>query len=132
MSGECVKSTVYTVDSISPAFDPESLEIVSEHLDHYSLWTESKWKMSLVRVFVVSSPLQQTITLISGIVLFVVSFIIVYVVNRNFDRFFDTGCPVGDSARITDEEVATEQWIQADTVPDVEFSSNIPANQVIS
>ena len=73
MIGECVRSSVYTIDSISPSFNSDTLDIIHENLNKFALWTESQWKVSSVRLFVVSSPIQQIITLVSGIGIFLFS-----------------------------------------------------------
>lgn len=89
MIGECVRSSVYTIDSISPSFNSDTLDIIHENLNKFALWTESQWKVSSVRLFVVSSPIQQIITLVSGIGIFLFSCILVFFLSKKADYLFD-------------------------------------------
>lgn len=88
MNGECIRSNVYTQDVISPAFNSETLEIFPDRLAKYAAWTESKWKGTSFKMFVVSSRTQQILTLMFGIFVLLFSLIIVYYCHAHSGVFF--------------------------------------------
>ncbi|KAH9402215.1 hypothetical protein TYRP_016270 [Tyrophagus putrescentiae] len=82
LAGECVRSSAYMVPTTSPAIDPASLTVRTDLLSEYSLWTESKWQSSSVRLFVVPSPLQRALVVVLGLLVAAASLAVVWWVSR--------------------------------------------------
>ncbi|KPM09438.1 nicastrin-like protein [Sarcoptes scabiei] len=89
--GHCIRSTVYNFDSLSPAFDSETLDLIFPLIEtsEFPAWTESRWKKSSLRIFVQSSFAQQLSTLIVGIIVLFFSFVIVLICLKHSDLYFD-------------------------------------------
>lgn len=91
LTGECVRSSAYMVPTTSPAIDPTSLAVHPELLAEYSLWTESKWQSSSVRLFVMPSPLQRALVVVLGVLVLTVSLGLVYYLSNYGDSLFKNG-----------------------------------------
>uniref|UniRef100_UPI00358FE7AE nicastrin n=1 Tax=Myxine glutinosa TaxID=7769 RepID=UPI00358FE7AE len=83
--GVCVRSTTRLLEGISPAFLklPEGM-----HQNDFSTWTESQWKLTQARLFLVSSPWLEHLTLAVGFVVLILSFASVYLINSKVDVLF--------------------------------------------
>ncbi|XP_020902624.1 nicastrin [Exaiptasia diaphana] len=80
----CANGTVYYSLAESPAFELEQYNSTE-----YSTWAESVWNADLsVRMFLISSPQRQAVTLASGIVMTLFSFVLVYFIHRKADQIF--------------------------------------------
>ncbi|RWS25293.1 Nicastrin-like protein [Leptotrombidium deliense] len=78
-NGSCVVSSCFLTEALSPAFiDGES----NWNSNEYSTWTESVWRSSGARIFLMPSLWKELFTLITGIVIFTLSFIIVFIFKR--------------------------------------------------
>nr|XP_028566120.1 nicastrin [Podarcis muralis] len=88
----CVMSTVRFSQASSPAF-----ELQQWGSTEYSTWTESRWKELHARIFLVASKQLEIITLIVGIAILIVSFIVTYFINAKADVLFTNP---GDSGAV--------------------------------
>ena len=88
-NGVCVRSQAIKTDAISPAFDNYGNEGQITDSNLYSAWTESQWKSVSAQMFIMPSPLQQWLTLITGLIILLVSFIVVYIINSKSPILFD-------------------------------------------
>lgn len=89
-TGVCVKSTVRSTLAKSPAFEIE--EISSRE---YSTWTESVWEEASLQIFLMPSWKQEVTTLSLGLVIFLVSFALVYLVSGEAAILFTPRAMVG-------------------------------------
>lgn len=83
----CFKSATYDTYAISPAFDPDNEDWSSTK---YSTWTESVWETSRARMFLKPSPLREWLILALGILIIILSFVIVYYLDRYSDILFNS------------------------------------------
>ncbi|XP_059498823.1 nicastrin [Stegostoma tigrinum] len=81
----CLRSPVWLVKAISPAF-----ELNDWASTEYSTWTESRWKGINARIFLVASKKLEIITLLTGIAVLLVSLILVYFINAKANVLFTT------------------------------------------
>lgn len=89
-SGICLKSTVMYSIAQSPAY------VLNEwKSSEYSTWTESVWLETTVRIFLQPSTTQETITLVTGVAIFLLSIGAVYFVNKRASIIFNTRPLVG-------------------------------------
>ncbi|XP_047131126.1 nicastrin isoform X1 [Hydra vulgaris] len=80
----CVRSTTYMTPAVSPAF-----ELQDYHSSEYSTWAESMWNSDIgMQMYLVASPASETGVLFTGIVIFAISFALVYLINRNVEVLF--------------------------------------------
>jgi nicastrin len=84
--GECRYTTQNFSLAYSPAFEEE--ENYNYSSNYYSTWTESTWHDLSARIFLRPSSSHEYLTLTVGIIVFVLSFIIVYVVNSKAEVLF--------------------------------------------
>lgn len=82
-AGYCIRSYIQAVDSRSPAF-------VIENYDYsqttYPQWTESRWSLIRLRLFVIPTRSHEIVTFVVGFLLFSVSFIVFFIL-RFFTKF---------------------------------------------
>lgn len=83
----CFKSATYDTYAISPAFDPDHEDWESTE---YSTWTESVWETSRARMFLRPSPLREWLTLLVGIFILSLSFLLIYFMERYSDILFNS------------------------------------------
>ncbi|XP_061462660.1 nicastrin [Rhineura floridana] len=88
----CVRSMVRLSQASSPAF-----ELQQWGSTEYSTWTESRWKELHARIFLVASKQLEIVTLIVGITILIVSFVVTYFINAKADVLFTTP---GDSGAV--------------------------------
>lgn len=89
LEGECLRSTAYNVSTVSPAYDEATgLAVEARLAEGYRLWTESRWTLVKVRLFLVPSSGQQAATVVAGLVTLAVSLLAVYLLDRDSDRLF--------------------------------------------
>lgn len=89
-SGICVKSTVMYTIAQSPAY------VLNEWTStEYSTWTESVWMETSARIFVQPGKVQEAITLVTGIIIFLLSIGSVYFINERSSIIFNTKPLVG-------------------------------------
>ncbi|XP_031564484.1 nicastrin-like [Actinia tenebrosa] len=80
----CVNGTVYYSVAESPAFLKKEYDSTE-----YSTWAESTWPADLsVRMFLISSPQRQAVTLASGIIITLFSFALVIFIHRKAELLF--------------------------------------------
>lgn len=84
----CIRSSAYMSLTSSPSVDAESMETFDDRFKDYALWTESKWQDISIRMFMMPSFLQQIMTLGLGIIIFVFSFLLVWLIDRNAYELF--------------------------------------------
>lgn len=72
-SSYCVRLYLRSAQSMSPAFSIEDYDLASTR---YPAWTESRWSTVSLRLFVIPSRTREIMTLIVGILLFTLSFVI--------------------------------------------------------
>jgi nicastrin len=89
IGGICLASGVYSVSSVSPAF-VNYLDGYLSDTEKFSAWSESSWssKETQMRMFMFPSSSLKTITITLGIVVFILSIIITYVMNKYSNRWF--------------------------------------------
>ncbi|XP_035704383.1 nicastrin isoform X2 [Folsomia candida] len=87
INGSCFASTVNTSQAVSPAFVIDNYDWTS---GQYSTWTESVWQQFSVRIFVKPSRAHEIITLVSGILVFFISFVVVGWTSLKSDIIFPT------------------------------------------
>lgn len=85
-AGECRYTTQNFSLALSPAFEESENYNFKSNL--YSTWTESTWNDLSARIFLRPSPSHEYFTLTIGIIVFILSFIIVYVVNSKAEALF--------------------------------------------
>ncbi|XP_064618285.1 nicastrin-like isoform X2 [Liolophura sinensis] len=90
--GMCYRSTAAYSEAKSPVFLDE-MSGYDWASGEYSSWTESTWDTFSVRLFLVPSEQFQTITLSSGVIIMLVSFVVVYFVNTNANIIFSQRGP---------------------------------------
>lgn len=83
----CFKSATYDTYAISPAFDPDNETWDSTE---FSTWTESVWETSRARMFLKPSPLRENLTLVLGILILLLSFLLIYFMERYSHLLFNS------------------------------------------
>ncbi|KAL8588743.1 hypothetical protein ACOMHN_042085 [Nucella lapillus] len=83
----CFKTTALLSKAESPAFDIDGYDYESRQ---YSTWTESRWDVFKVRVFLLPSKQFQTVTLSVGVIMLIVSLVVVYWISAKADTLFLT------------------------------------------
>lgn len=101
MGGECIKSSAYMVPTVTPALDPNTLDVIESNLPEYGLWTESKWQQTSVRIFVVPSSTTKTLTVILGVFLLVGSFAGTFFAGKYSSNFFTNVSPRGNGISVS-------------------------------
>lgn len=86
LNGECRYTTQNFSLALSPAFEESENYDFKSNL--YSTWTESTWNELSARIFLRPSASHEYFTLTIGIIVFILSFIIVYVVNSKAEILF--------------------------------------------
>ena len=76
--GYCVRSYSRSVSSTSPAFSIDNYDL-SETM--YPAWTESRWTRVRLRLFVIPTRTHEIITLVIGILLLSISFIVLVILR---------------------------------------------------
>ncbi|XP_078381644.1 nicastrin-like isoform X2 [Oculina patagonica] len=90
LQGTCVKGSVFQSPAVSPAFVLKQYDSTE-----YSTWAESTWGNDLtVRVFLVASPQLEGVTLGAGLIITLVSFVLVYFINKKADLIFTPTDPL--------------------------------------
>lgn len=84
-SGICVKTAVNYSRALSPAFEIDGYDFDS---GEYSTWTESEWEQTSIRIFLKPSKAWEVTVLMTGIVVFIFSFICVWMIDRNAKILF--------------------------------------------
>lgn len=74
-------------EALSPAFVIENYDWSS---GTYSSWSESVWQQFSVRIFLKPSRRHEVITLVSGILVFLISFVIIGWFSSKSDMIFPT------------------------------------------
>ena len=69
----CVRSYIRSSSSVSPAFYSVDYDL---SLTEYPAWTESRWSTVSVRLFIIPSRTREIITLLVGLGLFLISFVV--------------------------------------------------------
>lgn len=76
--------------ALSPAFVLEKYDSIE-----YSTWAESTWNNDLsVQVFLVASPTLEGVTLGAGLTITLLSFALVYFINKKADVIFTPADPL--------------------------------------
>ncbi|RWS02574.1 Nicastrin-like protein [Dinothrombium tinctorium] len=86
-NGSCICSSCFLTEALSPAFLDDSVDWESTS---YSTWTESVWRMSAARLFLKPSLTQESSTLFAGLVIFLLSFIIIYILRERLPLILQT------------------------------------------
>ncbi|CAF3892928.1 unnamed protein product [Adineta steineri] len=85
-SGYCVRSYLRYASSSSPAFSIDNYDLSQTT---YPAWTESRWTTFTLRLFIIPTKTHEIVTLIIGILLLSISFI-VFSVLRCLDLYIET------------------------------------------
>lgn len=90
--GDCMRSNVFTVDCLSPAFDSQTLDIRKSYVDQneYAIWTESKWDSVNLRIFVQPNPWQKYFIFIFGLFISIIFSTLFFFFKHNFDDYFES------------------------------------------
>jgi hypothetical protein len=78
-SGYCIRSYIRSVKSISPAFIIKNYDLSQTT---YPAWTESRWTIISLRLFIIPVRTHEIITLVIGISLFFISFFGLFFLRR--------------------------------------------------
>ncbi|PFX26799.1 Nicastrin [Stylophora pistillata] len=90
LQGVCVTGSVFLSPALSPAFVLEKYDSIE-----YSTWAESTWNNDLsVQVFLVASPTLEGVTLGAGLTITLLSFALVYFINKKADVIFTPADPL--------------------------------------
>lgn len=82
--GICVTGSVFFSPALSPAFLLNKFDSTE-----YSTWAESTWGNDLsVRLFLIASPELEGVTLAAGLIIAVLSFGLVFFINKRADKLF--------------------------------------------
>lgn len=81
--GYCVRSYFRTIESTSPAFNIDNYDLADTT---YPAWTESRWSTITLRLFIIPTKKHEIITLVVGLLLLVISFIVCLIL-RFFTKF---------------------------------------------
>lgn len=76
--GYCIRSYIRAISSISPAFIIENYNLSQTT---YPTWTESRWTTISLRLFIIPTRIHEIVTLIIGITLFSISFIVLFLLR---------------------------------------------------
>jgi len=85
----CIASSLYSVSSVSPAFDNfDDGYLVST--EKFSAWTESSWSGDKIqmRLFMYTNESLKLITILLGIFVFLASIVLTYVTNKYSSEWF--------------------------------------------
>ncbi|XP_074109466.1 nicastrin [Cotesia typhae] len=85
-TGICINSTVNYTAAVSPAFIIDGYQMKS---GKYSTWTESRWHILSVRMFIKPSEGVEQLTITLGSVIAIISLIAVWFINSRADILFD-------------------------------------------
>ena len=77
-AGYCVRSYIRTAQSSSPAFAINDYDLSRTD---YPQWTESRWSTMSLRIFVIPTRSHEVVTLVIGILLLSISFIIFFILR---------------------------------------------------
>jgi hypothetical protein len=77
-SGYCVRSYSRSEKSTSPAFVIDNYDLSRTT---YPAWTESRWTTITVRIFIIPTRTHEIVTLVIGILLFCISFIVFFILR---------------------------------------------------
>jgi hypothetical protein len=77
-SGYCVRSYLRFVQSSSPAFAIDKYDLSKTT---YPAWTESRWTVISLRLFIIPTKAHEIVTLVIGILLLSISFIVFFVLR---------------------------------------------------
>lgn len=92
LTGECVKSVTYTTRAMSPAFSDDSTE-KDWAAKEYSSWTESVWSSPEIKIFLKPSPTTEWLLIVMGALVTVISFFIIYNIDKNSKKWFNSRPP---------------------------------------
>jgi len=86
--GRCYQTTVHTSPAASPAFLDNVIDTYDWASGEFPTWTESIWKSISGRIFLRASPSRDYSTLAIGIIIFVLSFALVWWAEKNSTIIF--------------------------------------------
>ncbi|XP_034112979.1 nicastrin [Drosophila albomicans] len=85
-TGECRLTTQNYTHALSPAFLINNYNWSS---GQYSTWTESTWSQFSARIFLRPSKMHEITILSIGIVVFIISFCLIYIISSRWEVLFD-------------------------------------------
>ncbi|XP_001990868.2 nicastrin isoform X2 [Drosophila grimshawi] len=85
-TGECRLTTQNYTHALSPAFLIDNYDWRS---GDYSTWTESTWSLLSARIFLRPSNVHEITTLSIGIVVFIISFCLIYIISSRWEVLFE-------------------------------------------
>ncbi|XP_017856051.1 PREDICTED: nicastrin [Drosophila arizonae] len=85
-TGECRRTTQNYTHALSPAFLIEDYDWRS---GQYSTWTESTWSQFSARIFLRPSHVHEVTILSIGIVVFIISFCLIYIISSRWEVLFE-------------------------------------------
>ena len=102
-NGECINSSSYMTLAMSPAIiqKDDSLEIINSLLPYYSIWTESQWRETQLRFFLVPSFIQRSFIVFLGIFILIVSFVITWLGSKHHYKLFNHSLQISPQSSST-------------------------------
>ncbi|XP_034489027.1 nicastrin [Drosophila innubila] len=85
-TGECRLTTQNYTSALSPAFLMDDYDWSSRQ---YSTWTESTWSQFSARIFLRPSNMHEITTLSIGVVVFIISFCLIYIITSRWEVLLD-------------------------------------------
>ncbi len=87
-NSRCMSSSLYSVSSVSPAFN-KYLDGLLVDTDRFPAWTESSWngKPIQMRLFMFPCEAIQISSILIGVAVFIISLIATFVTNRFSDKW---------------------------------------------
>lgn len=89
-NGTCYQSTVRKTEAMSPAFLIDDYDWQS---GEFSTWTESGWQLTELRIFLRPSVMEEVALVSGGVVSLLLSFVLVYFMNKKADVLFGVISP---------------------------------------
>jgi hypothetical protein len=77
-AGYCVRSYIRSVESSSPAFAIDNYDLSQTT---YPQWTESRWSIISLRLFIIPTRTHEIVTLVIGLLLLSISFIVFFILR---------------------------------------------------
>ena len=88
-SSLCIVSSIYAASSVSPAFEKYDDGIITT--DKFSAWSESSWIGNTfdMKMFMYTNDVLKIVTLVMGVVIFLISIGVTYAVNKYSNKWLD-------------------------------------------
>ncbi|KAL3885712.1 hypothetical protein ACJMK2_025758 [Sinanodonta woodiana] len=104
--GKCIRTTSNTSLAVSPAFTADgNIDENNWRSGRYSAWAESSWAADAIsiRLFLIPNPKLEIVTLVIGMVILILSFILCFIFNKKASVIFANN--VAENSSITTSHV---------------------------